>query len=126
MDMNLIREYLISNTAIQDFVGNNIFLFEKPSQIDAETYILYSFKEINGGSGIRDYQLDLRIVGKDKLTLFDIKDNLIELLDNFNKPTKIKDTTVAIRHSRLINGGGLVKNEESGEYYLIVYFLIRI
>ena len=126
MDMNVIREYLISNNAIHALVGDNIFLYEKPEKVKADTYILYSFKELNGGSVIRDYQLDLHIVGKDKLRLFDVKDNVIETLDNFNKPTKIKDSTVTIRHTKLINGGGIAKNQESGEYYLFVYFLVRV
>ncbi|WP_316322642.1 hypothetical protein [Clostridium sp.] len=124
--MNVIREHLVLDTEINSLVGENIFLFEKPPKSKAETYIIYNFKELNGGSSIRDYQLDIRIVSKDKLKLFPIKDRLIEILDNFNKPTKIKDSETIIRHTHLVNGGGIIKNEESGEYHLLVYFLVKI
>lgn len=126
MDMNVIREHLVSDTEINKLVGENIFLFEKPPKAKADTYIIYNFKELNGGQSIRDYQLDVRIISEDKLKLFPIKDRLIEILDNFNKPTKIKDSEIIIRHTRLINGGGIIKNEESGEYHLLVYFLVKI
>lgn len=127
MDMNVIREYLVADETLNALIGENIFLFEKPEKVKANTYIIYNFKEINGATGgIRDYQLDIRIVSKDKLSLFSIKDRLIELLDNYNKPTKIKDSSAVVRHTRLINGGGIIKNEESGEYNLLVYFLVKI
>jgi hypothetical protein len=47
-------------------------------------------------------------------------------LDNFNKPTHIKDSAITIRNTRLINGGGIIKNIESNEYNLLIYFLIKI
>ena len=126
MDMNAIREYLISNSDLYSLIGNDIFLFEKPEKVTATDYVVYNFKELSGGSSIRDYQLDIRIVGKNKLKLLTIKDIIITLLDNFNKPTKIKDDTTTIRHTRLVNGGGIIKNEESGEYNVLVYFLVKI
>ena len=126
MDMNAIREYLVSNAELFSLVGNNVFLFEKPEKLTAKDYVIYNFKELNGGSSIKDYQLDMRIVGKDKLRLLTIKDIIINLLDNFNKPTKIKDDTVTIRHTRLVNGGGIIKNQDNGEYNVLVYFLVKI
>ncbi len=126
MDMNLIREYIVLDDEIFNILGSSVFLFEKPELSQAEKYIIYNFKEISGGNSIRDYQLDLKVVCKDKLSLFPIKDRLIEILDNFNKPTKIKDSNITIRSTRLINGGGIVKNIDSGEYNLLIYFLIKI
>lgn len=126
MDMNAIREYLVSDTDLSSLVNDNVFLFEKPEQVTAKDYILYNFKEINGGQSIRDYQLDIRIVSKDKLKLLTIKEAVIKLLDNFNKPTKIEDSETIIRHTRLINGGGMIKDEDKGEYNLLVYFLVKI
>ena len=126
MDMNAIREHLVSNAEIYSLVGNNVFLFEKPEKLTAKDYVIYNFKELNGGSSIKDYQLDIRVVGKDKLRLLTIKDIIITLLDNFNKPTKIKDDTATIRHTRFVNGGGIIKNQDSGEYNVLVYFLVKI
>jgi len=105
MDMNAIREYICSNEEIKSLIGDNVFLFEKPEQITAKNYILYNFKEISGGQSIRDYQLDIRIVGKDKLKLLQIKDVLITMLDNFNRNTNIKDDTTIIRHAMAIGSG---------------------
>lgn len=125
--MNTIREYLIADTVLNSLVGENIFLFEKPKQITANDYIIYNFKELNGTVGtIQDYQLDIRIISKDKPSLFSIKDRLIALLNNHNKPTQIKDDVAVIRQTRLINGGGIIKNDGTGEYNLLVYFLIKI
>lgn len=126
MDFNCIREQLINNTAIYERVTNHVFLFDKPADIESPLYILYSSKELNGGENVRRYQLDVRIVGKDKLDVLDLKDLVIEALDNFNRPTKIKDNTVTIRHTKLVNGGGMAFNEESGEYYSFLYFQINI
>lgn len=126
MDMNAIREYLVSNTELNGLIGNNVFLLEKPEKVKATDYVVYNFKELSGGNSIRDYQLDIRVIGKDKLKLLNIKDIIITLLDNFNKPTKIKDDITTIRHTRLVNGGGIIKNTESGEYNVLVYFLVKI
>lgn len=126
MDMNAIREYICSNDEIKNLIGENVFLFEKPEQITATHYILYNFKEMNGGSRVRDYQLDIRIVGKEKLKLLHIKDVLINILDNFNRDTNIKDNTTIIRHTRLINGGGIGFDDDRKEYNVFLYFLVKI
>lgn len=126
MDMNVIREYLVSDAALSSLVNDNIFLLEKPPKSNTKDFVLYNFKEINGGQRIRDYQLDIRIVSKDKLKLLAIKDAVISLLDNFNKQTNIRDSDTVIRHTRLINGGGMIKDEDKGEYNLLVYFLVKI
>jgi hypothetical protein len=126
MDMNAIREYICSNGEIKSLIGNNVFLFEKPEKVKATTYILYNFKELSGGSRVRDYQLDIRIVGKDLQKLIKLKDILITILDNFKQPTKIKDYETIIRHTQLVNGGGIIKNEDSTEYNILLYFLVKI
>lgn len=126
MDMNAIREYLINDTELFSLIKENVFLFDKPEQIKAKEYVIYTFKEINGGFPIQKYQLDIRIVGKDKLRLLHIKDIVINLLDNFDRHTKIKDNETTIRHTRFINGGGIIKNEDSDEYNVLVYFLVTI
>jgi len=122
MDMNVIREYLVT----QNIVSENIFLFEKPEKVTCTDYIIYNFKELDGGSTIRHYQLDIRIVSKDKLQAIEIKDKVINALDVYYKFCKIKDTEVAVRSIKLVNGGGLIKNEESGEYNVLIYFSVKI
>ena len=122
MDFNVIREYLVS----QNIVGENIFLFEKPLQVKADDYIIYNFKELDGGSTIRIYQLDVRVVSKDKLKAIEIKDKVINALDIYYKTCKIKNEDTTIRNIRLTNGGGMIRNDETGEYNVLTYFIARI
>ncbi|MEA4921390.1 MAG: hypothetical protein VB078_10795 [Clostridiaceae bacterium] len=124
MDFNVIREYLIADTELHSLVGDNVFLFERPEKVKCSDYITYTFKELNGGGTIRQYQLDIRVISKDKIKLLAIKDRVIKLLDVYNRPTSIKNADGAIRICTLINGGGIARNDE-GEYYAFVYFLIK-
>lgn len=124
MDMNVIREFIIADPALQALVGNNVFLFERPAQIKCDDYIIYTFKELDGGSFIRTYQLDIRVISKNILTVLDIKDKLIKRLDVFNRPTAIYNAEEAIRSCLLANGGGIAKNDE-GEYNAFLFFVIK-
>lgn len=125
MDFNVIREYLIADNTLHSLVSDNVFLFEKPPKITCDNYIIYTFKELNGGSSIRQFQLDIRAVSKDKLKLLEIKDRAIELLDVYNRPTDIKNADEGIRTCILTNGGGIAKNDETKEYNAFVYFYIQ-
>ena len=122
MDMNVIREIIVS----RNLVGENVFLYEKPEKVSCQNYIIYNFKEIDGGSSIRTYQIDFRIVSKDMLKAIEIKDGLIEELDCFNRPCNITNEETVIRSIKLLNGGGIIKNEEKGEYNILVFFYVKI
>lgn len=122
MDMNVIREYLVS----QSIVGENIFLYEKPEKAKCTDYIIYNFKELDGGATVRHYQLDIRCVSKDKLKAIEIKDKVVNTLDIYYKNCKIQDIETTIRSIKLVNGGGLIKNSETGEYNSLVYFSVKI
>lgn len=124
MDMNVIREHLIADSELYSLVGDNVFLFERPEKVKCTDYVIYTFKELNGGGSIRQYQLDIRVVSKDKLKLLSIKDRIIKLLDVYDRPTNIKNADEAIRTCSLVNGGGIAQNDE-GEYNAFVYFLIQ-
>lgn len=125
MDMNVIREYLIADSELYSLIGDNVFLFERPEKVKCTDYVIYTFKELNGGGTIRQYQLDIRVVSKDKLNLLSIKDRIIYLLDVYDRPANIKNADAAIRTCELVNGGGIAKNDE-GEYNAFIYFLIQI
>ncbi len=124
MDKNVIREHIVANPALHALVGDNVFLFERPAQIACDDYIIYTFKELDGGGVIRTYQLDIRCISKNILTVLDMKDKVIALLDVFNRPTNIKNAEEAIRSCLLANGGGLAKNDE-GEYNAFLFFVIK-
>lgn len=126
MDFNTIREFLIADTGLTALVGNNIFLFDRPEKCDCEDYITYSPKEMQSiGGDVRAYQLDMRVVSKNKLKLLAVKDRLIDLLDCHNRTTNIKDNDAHIRKIRLINGGGIAK-ADNGDYYAFLYFYVII
>jgi hypothetical protein len=122
MDMNVIREYIVANS----IVGENVFLFEKPKEIEVTDYIIYNFKELGGGSTIRSYQLDIRAVSDNSLRAIEIKDNVIQLLDIYYKHCKIQNEDTTIRSIKLVNGGGLIKNPDTGEYNSIIYFQVKL
>jgi hypothetical protein len=125
MDMNVIREYIIAN----DIVGENVFLVEKPNVKEFNNvtdYIIYNFKEIDGGSTIRRYLLDIRAVSNNSLKAIEIKDNVIQLLDVYYKSCTIKNEDITIRSIKLVNGGGLIKDNEKNNYNSIIYFEVKI
>ena len=118
MDFNAIREHLIADSKMQELVSENIFLFERPEELECDDYITYSPKEQASPGGItRAYQLDIDVVSRDKLKLLYIKDSLIRLLDNHNCKTSIP----GIRKITLINGGGMVRRD-NGDYHAFLYF----
>ncbi len=98
---------------------------EKPKEKNADNYIIYKYKELSGGY-IKDYQLEFNIIGKDLNKLLAIRQKLIELLDDTRNEKIIKDTDTTIRSTKLLNGGGMAKNPETGNYEIILYFLIKI
>lgn len=118
MDFNELREYLIADERTTQLVGEHIFLFERPEELECDDYIIYSPKEQRSpGGNARAYQIDINVVSRDKLKLLRIKDRLIELLDNHNCKTMIS----GIRNISLINGGGIVR-ADNGDYHAFLYF----
>lgn len=122
MDFNVIREYLVS----KNIVGENVFFLEKPEKVTCTDYVIYTFKELDGGNIIRHYQLDIRCVSKEPLQVIEIKDKVINALDIYYKFCKINNEQFVIRSIKLLNGGGTIKNEEKGEYNALVYFYVTI
>ena len=124
--MKVIRKYLVENTELINLLGGQyIWLVEKPKEKNADNYIIYKYKELSGGY-IKDYQLEFNIIGKDLNKLLAIRQKLIELLDDTRNEKIIKDTDTTIRSTKLLNGGGMAKNPETGNYEIILYFLIKI
>ncbi|NLB11499.1 hypothetical protein GX831_03545 [bacterium] len=119
--MKTVRNYLLKdNTLKQLLKGDNIFLVEKPEQINLDNYLIYKYKELTGGL-IKDYQLEFNLVGKDLTKLLEIKERLIQLLDKPREQNYIK----MVRQSKLLNGGGMLKNPNTDNYEIILFFLIK-
>lgn len=124
--MKVIRSYLLDNPELCNLLGGDyIFLVEKPSEIECKNYIIYKYKVLSGGY-VKDYQIEFNIVGKNLQELIQIQNKLIEMLDDPRGEKFIKDTDTTIRYIRLLNGGGMVKNPNSGNYEIIVFFYVKI
>ena len=122
MDFEPIRAYLASDPILAEIVGENIFLFERPEQVECDDYIIYNPRELQSiGGGVRAFQLDVRAISTEKLRLLTIKDRIVDLLDNGHRATPID----GVRKTRLINGGGIAR-ADTGEYNAFLYFYIII
>ena len=125
--MKIIRSYLLQDLQLKSLLDNHdsIYLVEKPKEKEDETYIVYFFKPITGGY-IKDYQFEFRLISKDLNKLIALQSRLINLLDDHRGEKIIKDSETVIRSTKLLNGGGQVKNEDTGNYEMVVYFLCQI
>lgn len=118
--MKEIRTLLLQDTDIMQLLGDeHIYLIEKPEKINTENYIVYKYKPLSGGL-IKDYQLEFNLIGKDLSKLLQLHNRLITLLDDMQ--TINLDN---IRYIKLLNGGGMIKNPDTGNYHIILYFLVK-
>jgi len=116
----------LEDTNLLNYLGGQyIWLVEKPKEIEANPYIIYKYKELNGGL-IKNYQFEFNLIGTDLSKLLYIKERLINLLDDPRGEKSIKDDSTVIRQSKLLNGGGMVKNPNTGNYEVVVFFLFKI
>lgn len=125
--MKVIRNYLLNDLQLKTLLENQdaIYLVEKPKEINSDTYIVYFFKPLTGGF-IKDYQIEFRLISKDLSKLIAIQSRLINLLDDTRGKMIIKDNETVIRSTKLLNGGGTVKNENTGNHETVVFFLCQI
>lgn len=119
-----IRKHLLNDTTFKTLLNDKdaIYLIEKPIKSVENPYIVYLYKPIGTGGYITDFQIEFRIVGKDLTKLTSLQNRMITLLD-FNRDTQPIE---GIRHCKLLNGGGMVRNPETDNYELIVFFLCKI
>ena len=127
----LIRNQLISDDTLISLLStqpNNticVFTVEKPEHIQTDCYVVLRFKELSGGYVFSD-SLEVTIVGKDLIKLLNIKDKIIELLDDPRNSKIIADSSNnAILTTKLVNGGGIAKNSDTNNFNVIHYFEIK-
>ncbi len=124
--MKIIREHILRDPEVVSVLGGqNIWLVEKPEEVQAEHYIIFKYKPLNGGL-VKDYLFEFNIVGKQISKLLILQDKLIQLLDDVRGDKIIKDNKSYVRHTKLLNGGGMVKNPDTGNYEVIVFFNVKI
>lgn len=123
--MEVLRKYIVNDSEMNGLIGNNIFFVDKPEKVKSDNYIIYKYKELNGGY-IKDYSVELNVIGKDLSKLIKVKERLIELIDDPQNTKTIKDNNMTIRTSHLVNGGGITKNPETGNYHVVIFFTVKI
>lgn len=118
--MQEIRTHLINDANLINLLGGHyIWLLEKPSKVETNTYICYNFKELSKEI-LTNYQVEFGIISNDLNKALSIKEKLIELLDNERNNIRID----GIKQTLLLNGGGILKHEDTGNYEIIVYFYV--
>jgi len=125
--MQAILNYLSNDSIIQNEIGDNIFFVERPSEseLKIDNYIVYKLKPIEGGY-IKQYVLEINVIGTDLPKLLRVNKRLIELIDDPRNEKIIKDENITITSSALTSGGGTVKNSETGNFIIITYFKLKI
>lgn len=124
--LKLLRNFLLEDQQMKILLDDEdaIYLIEKPEKEDVDNYIIYLYKPL-GGRYIQDCQIEFRLVGKDLQKLTALKSRLIKLL-NYNRDSEIiRDDDIVIKDSKLLTGGGQLKNPKTGNFELIVFFLIK-
>jgi len=118
--MQEIRTHLINDSSLINLLGGQyIWLVEKPLKVTTKNYICYNFKELSK-EVLTNYQVEFNIISNDLNKALSIKEKLIDLLDNERNNVRID----GIKQSLLLNGGGILKHEDTGNYEIIVYFYV--
>lgn len=118
--MREVRTFLLQDAEITQLLeGEHIYLIEKPEQVNTDNYIVYKYKPLSGGI-IKDYQLEFNLIGKDLSKLLQLHNRLITLLDDM-QAINLEN----ICYIKLLNGGGMIKNPDTGNYHIILYFLVK-
>lgn len=128
----VLRKYIVNDSTIKNLLTVTVnskdivcvFTAEKPEKIKADNYVIIKMKELSGGYIMAD-QVEFDIIGKDLSKLLSVKDRLIDLIDDPRNTKAIKDEKITILTSELVNGGGVVKNNETNNFNVIVYFKIQ-
>lgn len=122
----LLRTHLVNDIAIKTLLNNKnaIYLISKPQEEDVNPYICFVYKPL-GGRYIQDCQIEFRLVGKDLSKLVALKSRLTRLL-NYNRDSQIiRNEKAIIRDSKLLTGGGQLINPATGNYELVVFFMLK-
>ncbi|WP_346874232.1 hypothetical protein [Clostridium sp. UBA5988] len=123
MDISLIRKYLIEDTEINSLVGSNIFLLEKPNEINADDFICLLYKPLNGGV-VKSYQIEVRLFSKDIMKLMKLEKSVIDRLD-WTRQQNISNSNSIIYDCELLNGGGTIKDSETGVIETLLFFMLK-
>ena len=119
-----IRDYLLSDNNLNTLLGDNIYFVTKPEEKEADDYIVFTYKPLNGGE-IKDYQLTFQYIGLDLDKLIQIQERTEFLLDQYRNNSFVgKNNT--IYSCSLLNGGGQLYDSTSKKYTIIDYFEFQI
>jgi hypothetical protein len=126
----LIRKKLLLNPELLGLLDNkeSIFLVEKPEEEKYKNwnpYVIYKYKPLSKGY-IKDYQIEFNIISKDLRKAICIQEKITEILDNPRNIGILKDDNTVIRSIEQANGGGMIKNPETGSYEIVLFFIAKV
>lgn len=131
---NELRKYIIDNLNIAgvNFTAKDdkkrtytsVYLVEKP-----ETHILTSgngliikWNESRGGQTVRLFTVEIRILSKEIADLIQIKDELVNMLDFYNRPCAITEYKKFV----LSNESGIYFDDNNDSYIDKLFFECRL
>ena len=124
--LTAVRNYLLKDEQLKLLLEGKdaLYLISKGDAQDINPYIIYLYKPL-GGRYVQDCQLEFRIIGQDLSKLTAIKSRLIKLLNYNRESVVIRNDKAVIKDSKLLTGGGQIKNPATGNFELVIYFLIK-
>lgn len=100
-----------------------IYLVEKPKTHDiTSNAVIIKWNEIDGGSPVRSFAVEIRILSKDIANVLQIKDTLVQMLDFYNRPCEI----TKYKKFRLSNEGGIYFDDIANLYVDKLFFECKL
>lgn len=120
MVFDAVKEYIANSGIVPKAVFkadtsvqyDAIFYLGKPEQIEAEQYLVYSFKQ-NGGSVVKRYTLEILVCAKEAVVSEELKEKVVDLLNFYCRPVKIRRFTKFV----LSEAEGINYDPDTGVYF---------
>ena len=127
IDFYEVAEYIQNNVFDETYELNGVsiplvFLQEKPVEIhDVDSYIVYSFHEVDGGRVLRHFAVSVIINSNTVDGVYSIRQNMIEKLDFTTNKNKCPFGN-GYKKFVLSNEGGVYKDDISGYFVDKLFF----
>jgi len=126
MDFEKVREYIAKANIVPKAVLKTdkrkkydaIFFVDKSDELQADDFIIYTFNELDGGKDLRHFTLTLKICCVDPLNIVSLKENLIKLLNFYDRPCDIENIAKLV----FSNEGGIYFDENTKCYVNKLFF----
>lgn len=127
--LKLVRSFILNDAQVKSLLANKsaMYFISKPEEEKVNPYIVYIFKPLESiaGRNIQNVQLEFRLIGEDLQKLTALKSRLIKMLNYTRGSEVIRSENLTIYDSKLLTGGGQLQNPTTGNYELVVFFLLK-